>query len=342
MSTPNVTVNVPRQRGGLLRSAFVAVLLVGAGVYLANHFPSLNPFATKTVDRSPAPVLKAVQRVSEFHAARAQLQQVVDVERDVNNVPDFIAGSRQTMVVQGSVDAVVDLGGVGQDAVRVSKDGRVATITVPSPTLAEPRLDLDNSRVVASDRGIVNRVGDAIGSEPSDRALLLRAEDKLADGRASRPRRPADRAGQHPRDADPPRRRRSATTASTSASPRPRSDRLRGALSSLIGCHGRLTRHGGIEPGRLGEVMVAVDGGVQAFLARDADGGRIPPMTEVAVVDRLGARTLLVTPLYPDPLEGALIVTTSLIILIAAGGRRRRPDRRCSSSSTACRRPTRR
>ena len=71
-------------------------------------------------------------------------------------------------------------------------------------------------------------------------------------------------------------------------------------MSDLVGCHGRLTRHGGIEPGRLGEVMIAVDGGVQAFLARDADGGRIPPLTEVAVVDRVGARTLIVTPLYPE------------------------------------------
>lgn len=179
MSSSNVTVNVPRQRGGLLRSALLAALLVGAGVYLANHFPNLNPFGTKTVDRSPAPVLKAVQRVSEFHAARAQLQQVVDVEQDVSHLPSFIAGSRRTMVVQGSVDAVVNFSGVGANAVRVSEDGRSATITVPSPTLAKPQLDLDHSRVVASDRGIVNRVGDALGDEPSDRALLTRAEDKL-------------------------------------------------------------------------------------------------------------------------------------------------------------------
>ena len=71
----------------------------------------------------------------------------------------------------------------------------------------------------------------------------------------------------------------------------------------MIGSHGRLTRHGGIEPGRLGEVMVAIDGGVQAFLARDADGGRIAPLTEVAVVDRVGPRTVVVTPLYPTTPE---------------------------------------
>lgn len=185
MSAPNITVKVPRQRGGLIRSAFVAVLLVGAGWWLATNFPSLNPFDTKTVDRSPAPVLKAVQRVSEFHAARAQLQQVVDVEKDVDVIPSFIAGSRSTMVVQGSVDAIVDLRGVGKDAVRISKDGRTATVTVPQPRLGEPRIDLEASRVVSRKRGVVNRVGDAFGSQPSDRALLLRAEDKLAAAAAA-------------------------------------------------------------------------------------------------------------------------------------------------------------
>jgi hypothetical protein len=69
--------------------------------------------------------------------------------------------------------------------------------------------------------------------------------------------------------------------------------------ASPIGCHGRVTRHGGITPGRLGEVMVAVGGGVQAYLARDADDGSIAPLTEIAVVDLVAPRTVLVTPLYP-------------------------------------------
>jgi hypothetical protein len=47
--------------------------------------------------------------------------------------------------------------------------------------------------------------------------------------------------------------------------------------------------------------MVAVGGGTQAFLARDADGGSIPPETEVAVVDVIAERTVLVTRLYDVP-----------------------------------------
>ena len=58
-----------------------------------------------------------------------------------------------------------------------------------------------------------------------------------------------------------------------------------------------MTSSGGIRPGRLGEVMVAIRGGVEAFLARDVDGGTIDPYTEIVVVDYEPPRTVLVTPL---------------------------------------------
>jgi hypothetical protein len=70
---------------------------------------------------------------------------------------------------------------------------------------------------------------------------------------------------------------------------------------SPIGCLGRVTRHGAIRPGRTGEVMVAIGGGVQAYMARDADGGAIDALEEIVVVDRVAERTLLVTRVYDRP-----------------------------------------
>jgi hypothetical protein len=67
--------------------------------------------------------------------------------------------------------------------------------------------------------------------------------------------------------------------------------------SSPVGCRGRITSAGGIRPGRTGEVMVAIRGGVEAFLARDADGGSIDPYTEVVVVAYEPPRVVLVSPL---------------------------------------------
>jgi hypothetical protein len=72
------------------------------------------------------------------------------------------------------------------------------------------------------------------------------------------------------------------------------------ASTSPIGSHGRVTASGAIRPGRVGEVMVAIRGGVEAFLARDADGGAIGPYEEVAVVEYEPPRTVVVTRLYEE------------------------------------------
>ena len=46
--------------------------------------------------------------------------------------------------------------------------------------------------------------------------------------------------------------------------------------------------------------MVAIRGGVEAFLARDVDGWNIEPYTEVVVVDYQPPRLVLVTPLNQE------------------------------------------
>ena len=69
---------------------------------------------------------------------------------------------------------------------------------------------------------------------------------------------------------------------------------------SPIGAQGRVTSTGGISPGRTGEVMVSIRGGVEAFLARDADDGTIAPYTEIVVIDYVPPRLVLVTPLSQE------------------------------------------
>ena len=73
------------------------------------------------------------------------------------------------------------------------------------------------------------------------------------------------------------------------------------ASASPIGCVGRVTSSGAIRPGRVGEVMVAIRGGVEAFLARDADGGAIEPYEEIVVVDYEPPRSVLVPRLNEEP-----------------------------------------
>ena len=64
---------------------------------------------------------------------------------------------------------------------------------------------------------------------------------------------------------------------------------------SPIGARGRVTSTGAIRPGRTGEVMLAIRGGVEAFMARDVDGGAIEPYTEVVVIDYEPPRVVIVS-----------------------------------------------
>jgi hypothetical protein len=67
--------------------------------------------------------------------------------------------------------------------------------------------------------------------------------------------------------------------------------------ASPVGCVGRVSKQGAIRPGRLGEVLVPIRGGVESFLAQDVDGGSIDAGEEIVVVERIAPRTVLVTPL---------------------------------------------
>ena len=70
--------------------------------------------------------------------------------------------------------------------------------------------------------------------------------------------------------------------------------------ASPIGCLGRVSRQGAIRAGRAGEVLIEIRGGVEAFLAHDADGGSIEADEEIVVVEQIAPRTVLVTRLYGE------------------------------------------
>jgi hypothetical protein len=76
--------------------------------------------------------------------------------------------------------------------------------------------------------------------------------------------------------------------------PGERGDAIRLA-SSMIGKVGRVT--GTIAPGRIGEVMVAIRGGTEAFHAYATDpGDTIATGTRVVVVEYFPPRTVVVSP----------------------------------------------
>ncbi|MEJ7764851.1 MAG: DUF4230 domain-containing protein [Acidimicrobiales bacterium] len=137
-----------------------------------------NPVREQTVDRSSPALLKSLTDLAELHAAEGRYQVLVDLEKDTRYVPSALKGNRIVYSATGSVDALVDLSAVAPGSVRV--EGTTVHLTVPAVRLDEAALDLAESRVLSRDRGLLDRVGSAVGDERNpDQQLLLLAEDKL-------------------------------------------------------------------------------------------------------------------------------------------------------------------
>lgn len=165
----------------LLRLVALTAVVVLAVVLVPRLVDGLNPFGTETRDRSQPTLLKSLQKLSEYRAATANYQQIVDVEEDAKLLPGFIKGKRTVLVATGNVDASVDFRDLGPKSLQVSDDRRAVTITLPRAQLSPARIDLAKTRVVDRDRGLLDRAGEALGAGGADeeRQLLLLAQRKL-------------------------------------------------------------------------------------------------------------------------------------------------------------------
>lgn len=157
-----------------------AVLLLG--LLLLRSLPGLPswPFGSEEVDRTGPVLLTSLTDLEEYHAATGSFQVVVDVERDDGWLPSVLSGERTIFLATGEVDAVVDFTGLGTGAVEVSEDGETVTISLPPARLDEADVDLESSRVLSRDRGVLDRVGGIFSDNPtSEREVSARAEDEL-------------------------------------------------------------------------------------------------------------------------------------------------------------------
>lgn len=173
----------PPRRAGLLVGAGALVLVVALIVVALMRFtawrPTLtNPFGTRTIDRSQPALLLSLQDLSVYKAATANLQLIIDLEKDARFVPSFIKGERTLFVAAGSVDAEVDFSRIDKGAIEVSGDRRTATITLPRPTLGKVRIDPNASYVASRERGILDRLGSVVSDNPDGQRELYQLADR--------------------------------------------------------------------------------------------------------------------------------------------------------------------
>ena len=172
-------------RFGSRRSSSLARLCSSPGSARQGCSASSNPFQSKTTDRSQPALLKSIQDISQFHAAVGNFEVVLDVEHDVKWVPGFIAGERSLFVAAGTVNAYVDFSGLAEGDLTLSDDGKSVEIRLPEAQLDKPNLDQDRTYLFSQERGVINRVGDALSTQDQQELYQL-AEQKLVSAARSR------------------------------------------------------------------------------------------------------------------------------------------------------------
>lgn len=188
-TTPNPPSNPPvRRRRFGLGALFVTVVGVTGVTMVALLIAavSLNPFASKTTEAKDSVVLAKMQDLARFDAATGRFTTVVDEQSSTKMLPTWASGERVVLEAEGDVAASVDFSKLGTDAIKLSDGGKTAVVHLPDPVLDPPRLDPDTTRVITRDRGVLDRLGDAVsGADPSnDQHLYQRATEKLADAAA--------------------------------------------------------------------------------------------------------------------------------------------------------------
>ncbi|WP_141013070.1 DUF4230 domain-containing protein [Nocardioides sambongensis] len=160
----------------------LGVALLVAAKALGIHIPA--PFSHQRIDNSQPPLLKSIQKLSEYHAAQGNFEVVVDLEDDVQHVPDWLSGRHAIFVGTGSVDVYVDLATLGEDAVKVGPDKTTVQIALPAPKLAAADLHLASGHFVMDDQGWFDRLKDYwLGDDDPDFQLevMRSAEQKIGD-----------------------------------------------------------------------------------------------------------------------------------------------------------------
>jgi hypothetical protein len=143
----------------------------------------MNPFGDETVDRTGSPVLKSLTDLSQYHAASAHYETVVDLDKDTNNLPGWISGERVLYVGKGEVDALVDFSELDERRVVLSPDAKSVSITLPAPIADKPALNLETSYVVDHDKGLINRFkGSTIEREAQLKAIEQMTASATSEG----------------------------------------------------------------------------------------------------------------------------------------------------------------
>lgn len=162
---------------------FALIVAMCLGLRAINVLPGFdNPFADKTTDRSQPVLLQSMRDLSRYVAADGTFQVIVDLQENKENVPDFLLNKRTLFVGAGTVEEYVDFGQLASNALTVDEENKSVQLKLPPPEQGQAALDMQRSYVVAEERGLLNRIGDAFSSNPDQQQRVYQlAQQRITE-----------------------------------------------------------------------------------------------------------------------------------------------------------------
>lgn len=162
---------------------FALIVLACFGLRAINVLPSFdNPFEDRTVDRNQPVLLQSMRDLHRYVAADGTFQVIVDLQQDKENIPDFLVNRRTLFVGSGTVEVYVDFSELAGDALKIDEAKQSIELTLPPPQQSTAALDMTKSYVVAEERGLFDRIGDAFGEEPNKQQRVYQlAQERITE-----------------------------------------------------------------------------------------------------------------------------------------------------------------
>jgi Protein of unknown function (DUF4230) len=139
-----------------------------------------SPLATKRVDRTTPALMLALTDMARIEGSSGSFQVVVDIQDEAKYVPKALKGERIIYLAQGTASGTVDLAKLSSNSITTDETAKTVTIVVPHAEVSNLRIDLTKSKVLSHDRGLLDRIGGAVGEAPPMHPdLVKRAEQEL-------------------------------------------------------------------------------------------------------------------------------------------------------------------
>jgi hypothetical protein len=170
---------------GLLAGAVLAVVLLGAGLWMATGYGLYHLVATLRSGRTqlnvdqPTVVLQ-IQQLQRLETVSYSMDKIISGEHDNPYIPKFLVGDRLLLVVHGEVVAGINLAALQPEDVRVS--GLSVSMHLPPAEVFSTRVDNARTKVYSRDTGLFSSPDPNLETEVRQEAERQLQAAALQDG----------------------------------------------------------------------------------------------------------------------------------------------------------------